>query len=268
MQHDGMGTEGMGGPDGPYVDPFIEAMETTDKPGFPMVQFQSGYSRSPSISKLVTALAKAQGKFKSAMKESSNPLYTSKYADYNSCIEATQEALAEFDLAVVHFPVQETRDGLLWAGVTTLIAHSSGEWMDNTILMPVVRQQKGSRDWAQSIDPHSVGSAITYATRFAYQSILRLGREDDDGNAAQATAGAKIAAQHAPSSKGPWPDRGTDSDPTDRVPRESMVVSSALKDAKSMAELVAAYNAMTPVDKRMYIEYFQLRRAEFAEANG
>jgi len=51
--------------------------------------------------------------------------------------------------------------------------HASGEWLEQEFLIPLGK-----------LDAHGAGSAITYARRYALQSIAGIPAEDDDGNAA------------------------------------------------------------------------------------
>src|SRR5947209_6750728 len=57
--------------------------------------------RSPSIGKLVEALAQAQLEFTPVSKDQDNPYYHSKYADLSTVIAATRSALAKHSLVVV-----------------------------------------------------------------------------------------------------------------------------------------------------------------------
>jgi hypothetical protein len=58
--------------------------------------------------------------------------------------------------------------------------------MESDLSIPAVQRDR--------FDAQSVGSAITYAARYALQSICVVPREDDDGNAASGV-GTKDAAQ-------------------------------------------------------------------------
>ncbi len=49
--------------------------------------------------------------------------------------------------------------------------HTSGEWISQKLLMSCSKKE-----------PQAFGSAITYARRYALQSILGIPCEDDDGN--------------------------------------------------------------------------------------
>ena len=59
--------------------------------------------------------------------------------------------------------------------VTTVISHSSGERIQHDLRLPCEGNVQ------------KIGSAISYARRYALQSILGIAGEDDDGNAASQT---------------------------------------------------------------------------------
>lgn len=123
-------------------------------------------------SETITALAKAlsifQVKVGSIKKDSVNPFFKSKYASLTTIIEHISIPLSESGLCYTQFP-DET-------GLTTVLMHAeSGEYIQATYQMPV----------AKANDPQAVGSAITYARRYALGAILGLAiDEDDDANAA------------------------------------------------------------------------------------
>ncbi len=126
--------------------------------------------KSQTIGKLIEALAKATYRFEDVAKDTINPFFKSKYADLAALINATRPYLAECGLVVSQFPLMDgTR-----AGTTTIIAHSSGEWMESDLTLPITKA-----------DAQGAGSAITYARRYAYQSVLNVaGEVDDDANMA------------------------------------------------------------------------------------
>ena len=131
------------------------------------------FRRSDSIAALAAALAKAQAAITGATKDSANPYFNSRYADLASVRGACIGPLTANGLCVVQFP-RATAGGV---EVETLLAHSSGEWVAETLAMPVSK-------W----DAQAVGSAITYARRYALAAIAGVAPEDDDGNAATAAA--------------------------------------------------------------------------------
>lgn len=134
-------------------------------------------NKSESIGKLASALSKAQGMIKGAVKDSVNPHFRNKYADLTSVWEACREALTKHELSVVQLP--ETSEGQT-VKIETMLMHSSGEWISSTIELPV-----------QKYDAQGYGSALTYARRYALAAIVGVAPEDDDGNAAAAAAPTK-----------------------------------------------------------------------------
>ena len=129
--------------------------------------------QSESIKNLAAAMAAAQGEMGAATKSASNPFFKSKYADLGSVIEAVKPHFAKHGLSYVQFPVT----GESSVGVTTRLMHSSGEWLEQEYFIPLGK-----------MDAQAAGSAITYARRYALQSIAGIPAEDDDGNAATQAA--------------------------------------------------------------------------------
>lgn len=128
-------------------------------------------TKSESIKELAVALNKAQAEMSGAKKGAINPFFKSKYANLEEVIRCAKEPLHVNGLSVSQFPVTEENK----AGVTTILMHNSGEWLESTLLLTCSKQ-----------DPQGMGSAITYARRYAYQSILGIPSEDDDGNGGSA----------------------------------------------------------------------------------
>ena len=126
--------------------------------------------RSDTIAKLTAAVTKAVAELKNPPKDSVNPFFNCKYADLATVRDAVLPVLARHDLAVLQLPCELDNA----AALTTLLAHTSGEWVETTIKLRPVRN-----------DPQGIGSALTYARRYALQSIAGVAAEDDDdGNAA------------------------------------------------------------------------------------
>jgi hypothetical protein len=119
---------------------------------------------------LVNAFAAIEG----AAKDKLNPHFKSKYADLTSVIDAIKPVLARHNLAFYQRP-QPSENGVL---VQTMLRHSSGEEVDlGTLYVPANKQ-----------DAQGFGSALTYARRYALMTAFGVPAEDDDGNAAAATA--------------------------------------------------------------------------------
>jgi hypothetical protein len=136
--------------------------------------------QSESIEELATALARAQGEITGALKDSANPFFKSKYSDLASCWDACRSALSKNGLAVSQFPETDGADSFL---VTTLL-HNSGQWMSSRLVL------KSKDDTSQAM-----GSAITYARRYALCSVVGVAQIDDDGNAA---SGREANGAHRP----------------------------------------------------------------------
>ena len=135
--------------------------------------------KSESIKELATALNKFQAECSGAKKDADNPFFGSKYANLEAVINCAKSALDNNGLAVSQFPIMDQG----YCGVETILMHSSGEWISNTLLLACKKQ-----------DPQAMGSAITYARRYAYQSVLGIPSEDDDGNKSM----PKQEVQHVP----------------------------------------------------------------------
>ena len=144
---------------------------------------------SEQIGELSVALAAAQSKFGAAIKASQNPAFRSKYADLSSVIDATLEHLNAEGICAMQHPALEFQergeDRIALVTMTTRLQHKSGQWMESDLSIPAVMRDR--------FDAQSVGSAITYAARYALQSICLVPREDDDGNAATGTGSSQAA---------------------------------------------------------------------------
>lgn len=129
---------------------------------------------SQSIAKISAALVKSQSEMSNAKKGATNPFFKSKYADLNSIREAALPVLNSHGITVI----QPTTiiDGVDY--VETILLHESGEFISSLTKVVV----------GKANDAQSHGSGLSYARRYALQSIVCLGAEDDDANAAVAQA--------------------------------------------------------------------------------
>lgn len=137
---------------------------------------------SESIASIAAALVKAQTAIKFALADKTNPHLKSKYADLPSVIDAVKVELNEAGIMFMQTP------GLMLdmhLQLTTRLIHSSGEWIEETMSMPLVKQ-----------DPQSYGSSLTYARRYSLAAITGLYQDDDDGYAA--SNHAKVAEEKKP----------------------------------------------------------------------
>lgn len=135
---------------------------------------------SEAINELSEAFSKAQTKFSAAIKTSQNPAFRSKYADLASVIDATLEHLNAEGIGVMQHPALEFKgegdNREAFVTVTTRLQHKAGQWMESDVSLPAIMRDR--------FDAQSVGSAITYACRYALRSICTVPQADDDANEA------------------------------------------------------------------------------------
>lgn len=141
------------------------------------------YERSESIAELVKALVAAQTVMGAAAKDKLNPHFGSRYADLASCLDACRKPLADNGLAMFQ-PSSASGPSVT---VTTLLAHTSGEWISCDLTITAEKQT------AQGL-----GSALSYARRYGLSSLIGLAADDDDGNevsAGKPSSGSKKAQE-------------------------------------------------------------------------
>jgi hypothetical protein len=129
---------------------------------------------SDSIKHIAEALVAAQKEIRFAVKDSTNPHYKSKYANINSVIDAVKAPLNNNSIAILQ-SLSPSDDNKLH--LTTRLIHSSGEWLEDTAVCPIQKQ-----------DAQSLGSAISYIRRYSISSFLALYADDDDGQSATLNA--------------------------------------------------------------------------------
>jgi len=121
--------------------------------------------KSEQINELAKALSVAQGAMFGAKKESANPFFKSRYADLGSVWDAIRKPLSDNGLSIV-----QTVDG---DRLVTILMHGSGQWIDSSY--PIT---------AKDNSPQAIGSALTYARRYALAAIVGVYQTDDDAEAA------------------------------------------------------------------------------------
>lgn len=122
------------------------------------------------MQKISTALVKAQSEMSNPTKSNSNPFFKSKYADLNSVREAVIPILNSNGISVIQPMVH--LDGKNF--VKTVLLHESGEMLES--YTEIV--------YSKTNDAQAQGSGITYARRYGLQSMVCVGADDGDGNAA------------------------------------------------------------------------------------
>ena len=126
---------------------------------------------SDTLAAIAPALVAALGKIEGAAKTKANPGFKgTKYADLETVINASRDILTEHGLTIIQLP------GACAAGILnleTILMHTSGEWISGEMGIALGKT-----------DPQGVGSALTYARRYAQMAALNMPAVDDDGERA------------------------------------------------------------------------------------
>ena len=133
-----------------------------------MNQYQSA-----SITDLAKALLNVQRTVQPVTKDAENPFTKSWYASLNSVMDACRDALIENGIWLCQYPVPVEQLNAI--GLVTKLTHAeSGQWQSSLAVVPLPKA-----------DPQCMGSAMTYARRYALTAILGMVTEDDDGEGAK-----------------------------------------------------------------------------------
>ena len=126
-------------------------------------------NKSNSIANLAQALSLFQGEVINPKNTATNPFFKSKYSPLSEVINTTKPILAKHGLSVLQSPSGDGEHIV----VTTLLMHSSGEWIEGE---PLVLK-------ADKVTAQGAGSAISYGRRYSLSAILGIAsEEEDDGN--------------------------------------------------------------------------------------
>ena len=131
---------------------------------------------SPSISAIASALAKAQIELNNPEKSLTATIRspfpresdrTFRYASLASGLDIVRKSLGQHEIATIQTTSMEPSGQIC---LTTLLAHASGEWI--------------SSDWpvcsiTETVAPHRLGAALTYARRYALFTLVGIAGDDD-----------------------------------------------------------------------------------------
>ena len=132
---------------------------------------------SETVGAIASALAKAQAELENPQKTLTATIHspfpreesrTFRYASLASGLDIVRKTLSKHEIATVQATAIDKEAGLIQ--LTTVLAHSSGEWM--------------SSDWpvcpvSETAAPHRMGAALTYARRYALFTLVGIAGEDD-----------------------------------------------------------------------------------------
>ena len=212
---------------------------------------------SESIAALAASLATAQGELKNVEKGKINPHFKSRYADIADGLDVVRPVFSKHGLSVV-----QATDYMPDTGVfvlVTRIIHKSGEWIESTYPLPTNGK------------PQDVGSALTYARRYALFSLAGVAGtdEDDDGNDAQNTTQARKPASRPAPPKVPVepPFEAEESAKVCEMMIGTLDLVESIEDLRSWASNNAAVKArMTSADQGRVTDAFNKSQKRIREA--
>src|SRR5882757_1985602 len=154
---------------------------------------------SETVAALASALAKAQAELVNPEKSLTASIRTGRpgegersfrYAPLSSGLDIVRKTLGQHEIATVQTTALDRDAGLI--NLTTMLAHASGEWI--------------ASDWpvcpiADMASPQRMGTALTYARRYALFTLVGIAGEDDLD---------APDLQHGAPSSGPDGDRGAE----------------------------------------------------------
>ncbi|QCW18512.1 Erf-like ssDNA annealing protein [Escherichia phage vB_EcoS_W011D] len=131
---------------------------------------------SEKFDEILPALHKARSQFVKVKKDRQNTHLKNKYATLDSVLDAITPALTDSKLMVMQDMI-ENHEGGAKLKVETTVIHISGQWAKFYSEIPIVKN-----------DPQGVGSAFTYARRYALAAAFGLSQADDDAQIAVKSA--------------------------------------------------------------------------------
>jgi hypothetical protein len=197
---------------------------------------------SETIGAIAAALAKAQGELTNPEKSLTATIRspfpregekTFRYASLASGLDIVRKSLGQHEIATMQTTAIDQASGQIQ--LTTLLAHSSGEWI--------------SSDWpvcavSETTAPHRMGAALTYARRYALFALVGIAGEDDldarDVPVEPSPGNAVSAASRQPPPAARKPSNGSVHKPGQVKPTLSSEASATLRD-----ELLAEIKAIT-----------------------
>lgn len=149
---------------------------------------------------LAEALVAFQAEVGTVAKDADNPFFKSKYADLPAVKAAAQPILTKHSLAVTQKPGFEIVADKVVDTLTTEVIHGPSNERDSST-MALKNTAKAQEQ----------GSAITYARRYAFMSVLGLvADDDDDGNAASGNSRSRSSSPRQSRAKAAEPSENSE----------------------------------------------------------
>lgn len=124
-------------------------------------------------------MVKVQAELKNATLNKVNSHFKSKYADLAGIRDTVMPVLSKHGFSII----QLTEIGASGFCLVTMLLHESGQFIEGRYPLPDLLEK-----------PQAMGSAVTYARRYALSAMCGIAaEEDDDGEAAQNSNGGRQA---------------------------------------------------------------------------
>jgi ERF superfamily len=192
---------------------------------------------SETISQIAGALARAQGELQNPEKTLTGTILsasgfeanrTFRYASLASGLEIVRKCLSKHEIATVQATAIEPQSGLI--KLTTTLLHASGEWI--------------ASDWpvcpaSETVAPHRMGAALTYARRYALFTLIGIAGEDDLDAPDLLVEAAPSTEQHRSAAS----DAGSDPPPMNMNVRANQNLNRKVASARGAAKAVLSPEA-------------------------
>ena len=204
---------------------------------------------SESIEHIATALSKAQAELQNPPKNKVNPHFNSAYVDLSDGLDTIRKSLGKHGLSFI----QATNAVDNFIILHTRLMHLSGQWIESTY--PVCGMDKHQ----------AMGSALTYARRYALFAMVGVaGEDDDDGNAAQ-EATPKTAPKRQPEKKQMAP--GLNPEDSDKVLKAMKMTLDMVADMEELKRWAtdesnqATKSQLLPAHQKEILDAFTAKKA-------
>src|SRR5699024_5067630 len=175
---------------------------------------------SEQFDKVLPALHKARSLFVKVKKDKQNTHLKNRYATLDAVLDAITPALNDNALMLMQDMIESEQPNRI--KVETTVLHVSGQWVKFYAELPIVKN-----------DPQGVGSAFTYARRYAAAAAFGLSQADDD-------------AQIAVKSANDW--------------KRDIEKCESVNELQEV--LKSAWKASDPASKQVIKEHYEKRKAE------